>query len=143
MDNINRQGHQNDPNNIYETKPLIAAKRKEAGEDFWIDPKDLKRETERQQAIANRKAGEQEMPQAKLREEVVAPYTQNWIGIISVGFVVLAAIIQQFPQVLENPIIGFPDLEAGDPIPLSSSVTTSAVELFAATDNAWTHTFLP
>lgn len=78
------------------------------------------------------------MPQAKLREEVVAPYTQNWIGIISVGFVILAAIIQQFPQVLENPIIGFPDLEAGDPIPLSSSLTTSAVQL-----NVWTDTFLP
>lgn len=129
--------HQQD--DVWETKPLIVAKRKEAGEDFWIDPKDLEREKQRQQAIANRKAGEQEMPQSKLREEVVAPYTQNWIGIISVGFVVLAAIIQQFPQVLENPIIGFPDLEAGDPIPLQgTSLTTSAAQLFTTADNSWT-----
>ena len=129
---------QHQGNDVWETKPLIAAKRKEAGEDFWIDPKDLEREKQRQQAIANRKAGEQEMPQSKLREEVVAPYTQNWIGIISLGFVVLAAIIQEFPQILENPIIGFPDLEAGDPIPLqSTSLTTSAAHSLTVTDISW------
>ena len=118
--------HRQNPDDVWETKPLIAAQRKEAGEDFWIDPEDIKREKERKQAIANRKAAESEMPQSKLRSEIVAPYKQNWIGIISVLFIVLATIVKNFPQVLENPSIGFPDLDAGDPIPLQSTLTSAA-----------------
>jgi len=111
----------------WETKPLIAARRKEAGEDFWIDPKELQRENERRQAIANRIASEGEMPQEKLRSEVVAPYKQNWIGIISAFFVVLAIIAKSFPQAFELPSIGFPDLDAaGDPIPVQSTLANSA-----------------
>ena len=48
--------------------------------------------------------------------EVVAPYKQNWIGLISVTVIVLAAIVTNFPELLENPSISFPDLDAGEPI---------------------------
>lgn len=74
------------------------------------------------------------MPQEKLRSEVVAPYKQNWIGVISLVFIVLATIVKNFPQVLDNPSIGFPDLDAGDPIPLQSTLTTAS-ELAA---RSWT-----
>ena len=121
-----------DPSTVYEYKPLIAYKRKEAGEDFWIDPQDLEREQLRQQAIANRRAMEGEMSKEKLMTEVVAPYKQNWIGIMSVVIVILATIVTNFPEVLENPTISFPDLDnAGDPIPMKStlkSAVTTTVE---------------
>jgi hypothetical protein len=111
-----------DPDAVYEVKPLIAYKRKEAGEDFWIDPKELEKEKLRQQAIANRKAMEGEISKEKLMTEVVAPYKQNWIGVMSVVVVILAAIVTNFPEVLENPTINFPDLDAGDPIPMKSTL---------------------
>ena len=50
------------------------------------------------------------MPQEKLREEVVAPYKQNWIGILSVAIVVLSAIGTSFPELLQIPVIPIPDL---------------------------------
>jgi len=53
---------------------------------------------------------EDTMPKEKLREEVVAPYKQNWIGIFSVFIVVLSVIGNAFPELLQNPIIRIPDL---------------------------------
>lgn len=105
---------------------MISSKQKEAGLDFWVDPKDLEREKQRQLAINNRKSMEGEITKEKLRAEVVAPYTQNWIGLISVMFIVLATIITNFPEVLDYPSIGFPDLEAGDPVPLQSTLKGAA-----------------
>ncbi len=51
-----------------------------------------------------------EISKEKLRTEVVAPYKQNWIGLLSVGFVVLAVIIKNFPELLIGPVIQIPDL---------------------------------
>ena len=84
----------------------------------------MEREQQRQQAISNRKAMEGEMSKEKLMTEVVAPYKQNWIGIMSVVVVALAAIVTKFPEVLENPTISFPDLDMGgvDPIPMKSTL---------------------
>lgn len=118
-------GAKGDPS-IWETKPLISSKQKEAGLDFWVDPKDLEREKQRQLAINNRKSMEGEITKEKLRAEVVAPYTQNWIGLISVMFIVLATIITNFPEVLDYPSIGFPDLDGGDPVPLQSTLKGAA-----------------
>ena len=56
------------------------------------------------------KSMEGAMPQEKLREEVVAPYKQNWIGILSVAIVVLSAIGTSFPELLQIPVIPIPDL---------------------------------
>jgi len=91
-------------------RPIVRANAIEAGEDYWIDEADLKKSIERDQAIQNRKAMEGEIPQEKLRTEVVAPYKQNWIGLFSVGIVTLAVIINKFPELLQSPVIPIPDL---------------------------------
>eukprot|EP00521_Asterionellopsis_glacialis_P001841 CAMPEP_0195246378 /NCGR_PEP_ID=MMETSP0706-20130129/368_1 /TAXON_ID=33640 /ORGANISM="Asterionellopsis glacialis, Strain CCMP134" /LENGTH=149 /DNA_ID=CAMNT_0040297745 /DNA_START=177 /DNA_END=626 /DNA_ORIENTATION=- len=93
-----------------DSRPLVNAEAREAGEDYWIDEKELQESLLREQAIKNRKAMEGEIPQAKLRAEVAAPYKQNWIGFFSVGIVVLATIINQFPELLNHPIIEIPDI---------------------------------
>lgn len=91
-------------------RPLVRAKKIEAGEDYWIDEKDLQKNIQRQIAIKNRKLQEGEIPKEKLRVEVVAPYKQNWIGLFSVGVIVLATIIRNFPELLNSPVIQIPDL---------------------------------
>ena len=53
------------------------------------------------------------MSKEKLREEIVAPYKQNWIGIVSVCIVVLSAITTNFPELLQTPLIPIPDLTIG------------------------------
>ena len=64
----------------------------------------------REQAIANRKALEGEVPKEKLWTEVKAPYQQNWIGYFSLMIVILSAITIKFPELLEQPVIEIPDL---------------------------------
>jgi hypothetical protein len=46
----------------------------------------------------------------RLREEVIAPYKQNWIGLFSMVIVILATIVTKFPEVIEIPVIKIPDL---------------------------------
>ena len=53
---------------------------------------------------------ETEIPKEKLREEVVAPYKQNWIGLLCVSIITLAVIIKEFPDLLDSPTIPIPDL---------------------------------
>jgi hypothetical protein len=95
---------------ITEIRPLIRSKSVEAGEDYWIDEEDLKKSIERQNAIRNRKALEGEISQEKLVSEVVAPYKQNWIGLISVFMVAISFIVSKFPELLDTPQITIPDL---------------------------------
>jgi len=95
---------------LLETRPLVRSVSVEAGEDYWIDEDDLRKSLEREQAIKNRKPMEGEISKEKLRTEVVAPYKQNWIGVISVFIIFLATIIKQFPDLLLSPIIAIPDL---------------------------------
>ena len=93
-----------------ETRPLVRSKSIEAGEDYWIDEEELKKFSEKEKAIKNRKAMEGEMSKEKLQQEVVAPYKQNWIGLFSVGIIILAVIVQEFPELLREPTIPLPDL---------------------------------
>jgi uncharacterized DUF497 family protein len=93
-----------------ESRPLVSSKSKEAGEDYWIDDKDLEKSIQRKQAIKNRKAMEGEIPKEKLWSEVFAPYKQNWIGIISMVIVLLSLIGTKFPELLNQPVIPIPDL---------------------------------
>lgn len=58
----------------------------------------------------NKKAMEGTISKEKLREEVVAPYKQNWIGFFSMMIVILATIITKFPEAIEIPVIKIPDL---------------------------------
>lgn len=93
-----------------EKRPLIRSERIESGEDYWIDEKDLIKAFEQEKAVRNRKAMEGEMPKEKLRADVVAPYKQNWIGYFSVFIIIIATIIDQFPELLQTPVIPIPDL---------------------------------
>ena len=58
----------------------------------------------------NKKAMEGTISKDKLREEVVAPYKQNWIGFFSMMIVILATIVTKFPEAMEIPVINIPDL---------------------------------
>lgn len=90
-----------------ESKPLVGWASKEQGEDYWIDEEDLKRERERRK----RKPPEPgQISEEKLWTEVLSPYRQNWIGVVSVIIVILATIITQFPELLNTPVIQIPDL---------------------------------
>ena len=93
-----------------EWRPLSKARAVEAGQDYWIDEKELRKVQEREWALKNRKLSVGEMPIEKLRTEVVAPYKQTWIGWFSVGIVMIATIVTQFPELLNTPVIPFPDL---------------------------------
>lgn len=53
---------------------------------------------------------EGEISRDKLREEVVAPYKQNWIGIFSLVIVILSTIVTKFPELMQIPVIPIPDL---------------------------------
>eukprot|EP00531_Pseudo-nitzschia_arenysensis_P011559 CAMPEP_0116130176 /NCGR_PEP_ID=MMETSP0329-20121206/8318_1 /TAXON_ID=697910 /ORGANISM="Pseudo-nitzschia arenysensis, Strain B593" /LENGTH=210 /DNA_ID=CAMNT_0003624493 /DNA_START=162 /DNA_END=794 /DNA_ORIENTATION=+ len=100
-----------------EYRPLVASVRRDAGEDYWIDPKDLEREQKRKEELEEQRRaflegkGEQAMPDEKLMTEVKAPYRQNWIGYFSLMVALLSIIVSQFPELLEpTPTIRFPDL---------------------------------
>ena len=56
------------------------------------------------------KAMEGSISKDRLRDEVVAPYKQNWIGLFSMVIVILSTIVIKFPEVIETPIIKIPDL---------------------------------
>jgi len=58
----------------------------------------------------NKKAMEGTMSKEKLRDEIVAPYKQNWIGFFSMVVVILATIVTKFPEAVEIPVIKIPDL---------------------------------
>lgn len=93
-----------------EIRPMRRRDAVEAGLDYWIDEGELMRERQRKIAEKNRKASEGSISKEKLREEVVAPYKQNWIGIFSVFIAILSAIATKFPEVLQIPVIPIPDL---------------------------------
>jgi hypothetical protein len=91
-------------------RPLVRSRSIEAGEDYWIDETEYLKYSQREKAKKNRKASEGEISKEKLQQEVVAPYKQNWIGLMSVGIIVLAVIAKEFPDLLNSPIIPIPDL---------------------------------
>jgi len=91
-----------------EIRPVRRQDAIKAGLDYWIDDSDYEKERRR---LRNRKAMEVgAISKEKLIEEVVAPYKQNWIGIISVSIVALSAIGTTFPELLQLPVIPIPDL---------------------------------
>ena len=93
-----------------EWRPLAKSRAIESGQDYWMDETELRKVQERERALKNRKLSIGEMPREKLRTEVVAPYKQNWIGWFSVGIVMFATIVSQFPELLNTPVIPIPDL---------------------------------
>lgn len=88
-----------------ESRSLISSSAREAGEDYWIDAEELKRQKEREEQIRARRRDERQIPDEKLWIEVLSPYKQNWIGLISVTIIVIAFIFKNFPEVIDPPII--------------------------------------
>jgi len=92
-------------------------KRREAGEDFYIDPELYKEEMERKRAAESRrksfKRRENTYAEDKLRNEIAAPYKNNLIVYIVVGVGLAAVLFSFFPGLLENnvatSIASFPD----------------------------------
>lgn len=103
-----RQSAPGPPDDSYwegDIRPLVSAERKEAGADFWISEEDLRAEEERVEGEKNRKLMEGDMPASKLREEIVAPYTNNWIGFV-VGVVLLISLVFELdPTLFDGPIV--------------------------------------
>jgi len=93
-----------------QSKPLVQSAAIEAGEDYWIDEKELEEFLRRANEILNRKPAEGEIPKDKLWEETLAPYRQNWIGTLSVISIIFATIVTKFPDLLDPPSPLIPDL---------------------------------
>lgn len=91
-----------------ESRPLIAEKSIELGEDYWIDEDELAAELARQEARRRMDPGQ--IPKEKLWTEILSPYRQNWIGMVTVVVVILATIVTKFPELLQSPAIPIPDL---------------------------------
>jgi hypothetical protein len=91
-----------------ESRPMVTTIQQEMGEDYWIDQEELKKVEERQEALKRREPGQ--ISNEKLWSEILSPYKQNWIGIISVVVVVLVTIVTKFPELVEAPTIMIPDL---------------------------------
>ena len=110
--NIPSSNTQPKPNDKFwetsEIRPLNFAKQKEAGVDYWIDPVELQKLEDQKRA---KRIDPGQIPDAKLWTEVLSPYKQNWIGIISVSIIALAFIFKNFPEVINPPIISnIPDV---------------------------------
>jgi hypothetical protein len=95
-----------------ESRPLVSANAREAGEDYWIDMEELQRQQEKEAATRKRRAEQPgQMSDEKLWTEVLRPYKQNWIGYISVTIIVISFIIKNFPEVINLPVISdIPDI---------------------------------
>ena len=77
--------------------------KREQGEDYWLDPAQIRAEqaeSKRREKylLKNKKDGYSE---AKLREEIVAPYKNNFIGATVIGIGIIAVVFSQFPGLLE------------------------------------------
>ena len=81
----------------------MSSNARELGEDYWIDEEELRRQREREAQIRARDPGQ--IPEEKLWIEVLSPYKQNWIGLISVSIIALAFIFKNFPEVTDPPMI--------------------------------------
>lgn len=96
-----------------ESRPLLSARSKELGQDYWVDQQALEKHVQIEEARRLMRENAQQVgqiPDEKLWTEVLSPYKQNWIGFISVFFVVIAVIVKEFPELLNYPVISLPDL---------------------------------
>ncbi|GMH77338.1 hypothetical protein TL16_g07371 [Triparma laevis f. inornata] len=102
-----------DTDSIFKTKdtrPLISSSAIESGLDYWISDSDQKTFTLRKKLQKRKKLNEKQIDSKKLKEEISAPYRENWIGVFSLLIATLSVIIIKFPELVETPIIPIPDL---------------------------------
>lgn len=95
-----------------EVRPLVRENAQERGLDYWMDESEVQRVQERERIRKERfsRRSPSQVPDEKLRGELVSPYKQNWIGLISVSIIVLSFIVTNFPELAEAPRIPIPDL---------------------------------
>lgn len=83
--------------------------KREAGEDYWVDPALLLSEQERKEQEETRRKQlrlrERPFEEEKLRTEISAPYKNNYIGAIVLGVGAVAFFFYYFPNLLESPVI--------------------------------------
>jgi hypothetical protein len=104
--NINRIVDDASDDHFWETaerRSLISWAAREAGEDYWYDLDEYNKVQEREAALRAREPGQ--ISNQKLWIEVLSPYRQNWIGLISVTIIALAFIFKNFPEVIDPPVI--------------------------------------
>jgi hypothetical protein len=84
-----------------ESRPLISSKKIELGEDYWVDEQDMIQYLAHQQRAEQQKKRRRDGPTTagqitpeKLWTEVLSPYKNNWIGLISVSIVAIAFIFK-------------------------------------------------
>jgi hypothetical protein len=94
--------------NSGEVRPLVKEAAKESGLDYWIPQDELIKYQQVEEAKRLRDPGQ--VSNEKLMTEVLSPYRQNWIGVISVAIVAVATLIKNFPELLISPTISIPDL---------------------------------
>lgn len=83
----------------------------ESGEDYWMDINEAATVDE----VKNAKPSAEKSPidenlRNRLKEEVVSPYTQNWILRIAIVVFILAVLVSTFGGSDTTPIISLPDL---------------------------------
>ena len=87
----------------------LGVQKQEAGDDFWVDPvlanEELERERATQKRVAKFAKKKNAFKQAKLKEEIVAPYKANVIVYLVVGIGVIGTLFAVFPQLLETPTL--------------------------------------
>ena len=91
--------------------------KREQGEDYWVDPDLVQVEqSAKQRALKVREEfvkGKDNFQEERLRQEIVAPYKNNVIGVVTVSIGVVAVIVSMFPNLLElnvpDSIGSFPD----------------------------------
>ena len=91
--------------------------KREQGEDYWVDPDLVQVEqSAKQRALKVREEfvkGKDNFQEERLRQEIVAPYKKNVIGVVTVSVGVVAVIVSMFPNLLElnvpDSIGSFPD----------------------------------
>lgn len=84
----------------------------ESGEDYWMELDNVNKsdkEKEGENKPEERKKIDDEMKE-RLKQEVVSPYTQNWILRVVIVVAVLIVLVAIFGGAENTPIISVPDL---------------------------------
>ena len=90
----------------------------EAGDDYWVDPalasQEIEAERREQMRVEKFAKKKNAFKQAKLKEEIVAPYKANVIVYLVVGIGVIGTLFALFPQLLETPTLNMGATFPGD-----------------------------
>lgn len=91
-DGIDHEKADDFPWDSAESRPMVPSLKKELGEDYWVDEDELARYQAK--LVEQRQRDPGQIPEEKLWIEVLSPYKDNWIGLISVSIVALSFIFK-------------------------------------------------